>query len=190
MIKEAVEFLQGQLRLTGLFSQVYGLCELINKDDKTYPAIYVGSGEYKPVTNFDENNGTAYFRKTGNTNKLTISNEQKTTSCESLLQFSFPLRLICVINKSKAECDDNYAADIFAEKIAFQLENASGLGTELNAVSATCSVVNYNTVGSEILKNEYRNPSVNEFNFNFAYLSIDIDIVIIKDPACIDDLCY
>lgn len=190
MIKEAVEYLQTQLTSTHLFTKVWGLCELINKDSKTYPAFYKGGGNYDDVSQFDRQDGTAYFRMLSDVTTDNVEPEFITTSCGALIEFNFSLRVVCVIKRDKLECDDAYGVHQFAQMIAKVIDTSSGLGTSLNAVSAKAIVKRYSTNGHEILKQEYQNPSINEFNFNFAYLSLDVDLIIIKDKNCIDAICY
>lgn len=191
MIKEAVEYLQSQLETTNLFSKVWGLCELLNKDSKTYPAHYKGAGQYEDVSQFDRYDGSAYFRMAST--DVTISEvpqEFKTTSCDALVGFNFGIRVVCVIPRNKLSCDDAYGVHQFAEMITKVISTSSGLGTALNASSASASVKSYTTNGNAILQQEYRNPSINEINTNLAYLSLDLELDIIKDKSCIDEVCY
>lgn len=190
MIKDVIEHLRAQLLTTNLFSKVWGLCELINKDGKTYPAFYKGGGSYDDVSQFDRYDGSAYFRTLSEVSMSEVEEEFKTTSCGSLVEFNLSLRLVCVVKRDKLECDDAYGVHEFAAMITKVIDNPSGLGNVLNASSASSRVVRYSTTGHDILNQEYRNPSINEFNTSFAYLSMDIELNIVKDKYCIDVICY
>lgn len=187
MIKNSILYLKSLLEDTGLFSKVYDLCELITIGNKTYPAWYDGS-EFKDISNFDLNDGTAYFRKSGDISIGVTSAEFQTTSCNNnLFDVNIPLKVICVIKKSKADCEDAFAADEFAEIITTILNGASGVD---NVISANCVVKSYSTKGREILKQEYSDPSINEFNLKFAYMSFDIEMKLSLDSTCLKQPCY
>lgn len=190
MIKDAIEFLQARLETTNLFSKVWGLCELINKDGKTYPAYYNGNGDYTDVSQFNRYDGSAYFRMLSDVTMTEVEDAFITTSCGALLQYELSVKLVCVVKRDKLDCDDAYGAHTFAQMITKVMDSPAGLGVALNASFADSTVKRYSTSGHDILIQEYKNPSVNEFDTNYVYLSMDIDLTIIKDKTCIDEICY
>lgn len=190
MIKEAITYLQAQVAATGMFTKIWGLCELINKDGKTYPAFYKGAGNYEDVSHFDRNDGVVYFRKNGDVRVENVDSEFQTTSCGSNeLKYVIPIRAVGIIRKTKLASDSPYAGEIFAEFLIAALQNTSGLGIVLTATSAKSAVTSYSTNGNAILQNEYRLPSINEMNLRYSYISVDFELTIIKDINCIDSYC-
>ena len=187
MIKDALQYLGSVLRTTGLFTKVYDLCELLTVDGKTYPAYYVGAGEYKDISGFDRNDGTGYFRLNGQTKINSTDDKFQTTSCPTVFDVSIPLILVCVVSKKRAICDDEFASQSIAEQISNALNGAGGA---LNMVSSSCTVNGYTTNGNEILKAEYKDPSINEFNPKFAYISFDLTFDMTVDSNCIETICY
>ena len=175
-----------------MFTDVYGLCELVNKDGKTYPAWYKGGGEYADVSQFDRSDGVAYFRKNGSSKKEKAEDQFQVTSCGgNIIKLSMPLRVVCLLRKDKANCDDAYAVDNLAIKISDTLELSSGLGTQLNIIESTVTVSEYNTDQYAVLKQEYISPSVSIVNSSYAYFSIDITVDLIYDKTCIEyEVCY
>lgn len=188
MIDEAVGFLRENVLSMGYLNQVYGLCELIIKEDKTIPSFYEGKGEALNINEIDLFNGWGYFRKREQVRIDKADNQM--TSCDKYYNIRYPMLFVGCVKKSKLVCDNAYAADILAQTTIASLTDTKGLGNIIGALSATSEVLGYTTDTSDILLLEYRNPSIKEMNFKYAYFSIDFDIHIIAKSDCLNVSCY
>lgn len=186
MIDSIIGTLRESLIASGYFTSVYGLCELIIKDEKTIPAFYKGKGEYQNINDFDKGNGTGYFRTDGNPRSENSTNVY--TSCDKYLEITFPLQFIGVVKKVKIPCDNAYAAFIIMQSVSGLLST-----TRLNiyeALSTSIEIKEYNIDGSEILNREYKSPEIKEFNFNYAYFNIMFDVKLKVKSDCLIAACY
>lgn len=99
MIKASVEYINSKLAVLNYCEKSFGLCEIITKGDKSFPAQYKSKGEYTQINNFDKYNGVSYLRKRGD---VTISDEADTLqSCSSLSSVNIPLRMVIVVPRKK-----------------------------------------------------------------------------------------
>ena len=188
MIDNVIGYMRENVLDTGLFHSVYGLCELITTDDKTFPASYNGKGEFEKVGNFDSASGLGYFRDGGNV--IFSDSENQFTSCNKYYNVTFPLIFVGAVRKTKLNCDNAYAAHILAQTVSKSLTNTSGIGAYVDVLQASSIVKEYSTDGSEILKREYHNPALNEFNLKYAYISVSFDVELVVDKNCIGITCY
>lgn len=186
MIDNIIGTLREAVIGTGYFTSVYGLCELIIKDEKTIPSFYKGKGEYLNINDLDQGNGTGYFRADGNPRSDAITNVY--TSCDKYLDITYPLQFIGAVKKSKLTCDNAYASQVIMQSIAGTLST-----TRLNiyeALSSSVEVTEYSVDGSEILNREYKSPAIKEFNFNYAYFNIMFDVKLKVKSDCLILTCY
>lgn len=189
MIKDAIGYINTKLETLNYFEKSYGLCEIILKGDKSFPAEYYTKGEYKQINNFDKYNGVSYIRKRGN---ISISEVENTLqACTILSSVNIPLKLVVIIPKSKLECDDLYAEDVIAQTIMRVLITRNGdLKVALQARQASISVDSYSTDSISILSEEYSNPKKKDINYKYAYLSMDLTVEATVTNDCLTRECY
>ena len=189
MIKATIEFINQKLATLNYFEKSFGLCEVISKGDKTFPAEYVSKGEYKQINNFDKYNGVSYLRKNGD---VSISDETNTLqACGILSNINIPLTLIVVVPRNKLDCDDNYSEDVIAQTIMKELLTKGGeLKTVLKARNARLQVDGYSTNSLAIISGEYSNYPKKDINYKYAYLSLDISVLATVTHDCLTQDCY
>lgn len=189
MIKASVEFINSKMAALNYMEKSFGLCEIITKGAKTFPAEYHSKGEYKQINNFDSYNGVSYLRKRGD---ITISEEENTLqACAILSSVNIPLRLIIVVPRKKLDCDDNYSEDVIAQTIMRKLLTIGGdLKVTLKARKAKLQVDSYSTDSLSILNEEYGSYAKKDINYKYAYLALDISIIAIVTHDCLTQDCY
>lgn len=189
MIKASIEFINSKLLLTNYCEKSFGLCEIITKGAKTFPAEYHSKGEYKQINNFDSYNGVSYLRKNGD---ISISDETNTLeACGILSNVSIPLKLVVIVPRKKLDCDDNYSEDVIAQTIMRQLLTKGGdLKVTLKARTARLQVDSYSTDSVSILNGEYGSYPKKDINYKYAYLSLDLSIIANVTHNCLTQDCY
>lgn len=189
MIKASIEYINSKLAVLNYFEKSFGLCEIITKGDKSFPAEYISKGEYKQVNNFDKYNGVSYLRKRGD---ITLSDaEDSLVSCSTLNSVGIPLRLVVVIPRKKLDCDDNYSEDIIAQTLMRELLTKSpDLKVALNARTARIQIDSYSTDSLSILNEEYSNYPKKDINYKYAYLALDITVTALVTQDCLTRDCY
>ena len=189
MIKATVDYINNKLAALDYFEKSFGLCEVIIKGDKSFPAEYSGKGEYKQINNFDSYNGVSYIRKRGD---ISISDAENTIeACGILSAVSIPLRMVAVIPRSTLDCDDNYSEDVIAQTIMRKLLTKGGdLKVTMKARQARIQVDSYNTNSIAILAEEYSNYPKSDINYKYAYLALDISVLATVTDDCLTQDCY
>ena len=189
MIKATIDYINGKLAVLNYFEKSFGLCEIITKGDKTFPAEYLNNGEYKQINNFDKYNGVSYIRKRGD---VSISDETNTLqACGILSNVNIPLTMIAIVPRKKLDCDDNYSEDVIAQTIMRELLTKGGdLKVSLNARQARIQIDSYSTDSIAILSGEYSNYPKKDINYKFAYLSLDITVNALVTQDCLTRDCY
>lgn len=189
MIKASVEYINSKLAVLNYCEKSFGLCEIITKGDKSFPAQYKSKGEYTQVNNFDKYNGVSYLRKRGD---VTISDEDDTLqACSTLSSVNIPLRMVIVVPIKKLDCDNEYSEDVIAQTIMRTLlVSDTDLKASLSARTASLSIDSYSTDSAAILGEEYSNYGKTDINYKFAYLSLDITINAVVTQDCLTRDCY
>lgn len=190
MIKASAEFINSKLATVNYTEKSFGLCELITKGDKTFPAEYKSKGEYNQINNFDKYDGVSYIRKTGD---ISISDAENTLeACGILNNVNIPLRLVLIIPRKKLECDDRYSEDVIAQTVMRLLLTKGGdLKTMLQARQARLQVDSYSTDSLSILGEEYAGSfPKKDVNYKYAYIALDLSIIAVVTNHCLTQDCY
>src|ERR1700741_3474159 len=98
MLEAIIPHINTKIATLNRFSNRHGLCEIISKDGKTFPAEYC-NGEYKHVTDFDLHKGIVYHRLTGDIQKEKLE-EDSAVSCDPFYSTTFPLKTVVSIKKA------------------------------------------------------------------------------------------
>lgn len=183
MLRDIMHILSNNLNDIGLFTKIYPLVEKIKRGDRTYPANFIGAGQAEEIK-YDSTLGMCYFRKNGKVSTSTVK-VQSLTSCEDNINYLIrtPLKLVCFIPKSKAECDDAFTDDEFAERIIKEI-STTGISDNLPVESSQLIASGYETSGITVLSEEYSNPPT-DINYNFSYFSIEFNLEIVVDKKCL-----
>ena len=157
---------------TGLFSKVYGLCQLERdaQGKATQKIIeYQSSGQRKPITDYDSENGTLAWLMRSPVAISVAPPINKVKSNDEVISITFPLRAIAVVSKEELACDNSTAGDQIAQTLikALQGQNVA-IKTLLSARSFRVEAISYTTNVKEIVK-----------NYEWATLQLDLNVVII-----------
>lgn len=188
MINSLIEFLQLKVAGVPYMDKVYGLAELVSKNEKKAPFIYCSKGEYKEIL-IDQNKATAYFRKNGN---VSLSSEtlDSGVACSTYYNISVPLYLNVFIEKKHLPKDDEYTDDRVASDLIKVVTTKTGdLRRLLKAKRVNILVNSYSNNNEEILRREYVNYDLNEINFKWVVLSLNLSVSILIDTSCFNEFC-
>lgn len=190
MIENIITYLDDKISALKLFSEQIGLCEIITEtnlegESKSYPAKYLGSGEYKSVGDFDLSDGLIYFRKTGN---VTEEIAESQVACRTNFVRNYPIRIIAA--KKKDIKDDEFIADTLFEEVRNTIEGQSikELKTLLKAVKVNILIEEYDTNRETIFDEEYEGLE-SPFPYELAFVAIDIIVEVTATKQCFTNIC-
>lgn len=164
----------------------YEYCELIQRDGITYPAYYVGKGDYDLVYDFDVN-GAGYVRKNGTVSIDTNEMMMEAIACsddDAYIDISYPMIAVLGVPKSKLG-DSAYSDDkLFSEMAAlftggYEATNVMNVATKIQSYE-TDGIAIYNT---EVQGTEYR------IKAELAYISIEFNITFTVAKSCLAEAC-
>lgn len=187
MLEEIIPNINSKIEALNMFSMRYGLCDIIAKDEKTFPAEYC-NGEYKQVSDFDLHKGIVYHRLTGDITKEELD-EESTVSCDPFYSTTFPLRTVCSIKKSliKGIGNDAYLESKIGSNIANAIaeSNNRALRILLRADNVSFNVNSIKVDRDEIFKEEYSGMD-NFMRYEFLYIAIDYEVVVTGNISCFE----
>lgn len=138
-IEAVITFLNARIAATGLISKTYGIAVKGDRvKDKADYIVYIGDGQSKPVTNFDNWNGSTFWIRNGLTAISATDPSRNLKSCSDTFDYSHPFRLIAVVKKNELPCDNYAATDAVAENLIKSLSGvfkASKIGIKAQAIS-------------------------------------------------------
>jgi hypothetical protein len=185
MLEAIIPNINTKIETLNMFSMRYGLCDIIAKDGKTFPAEYC-NGEYKPVTDFDLHKGLVYHRLTGDIGKEE-ADEESTVSCDPFYITTFPLRTVASIKKEliKGIGNDAYLENKIAQNIANVLAetNNRALRISLMADNVSFEVESIKVNRDEIFDEEFTGKE-NFMRYEFLYIAIDYNVVVTGNVSC------
>jgi hypothetical protein len=170
---------------SGLVNKFYEYCEQIRRDERTFPAYYIGGGENIQVQDF-EVNGAGYIRKRGGV-PINDSPLPSVTACDdiTLLQITYPMRMVLGVPKSKLD-DSPFSDDRLFYEI-LPILDADYTATRVQSVDL--NVRSYETDSLTIWSQEVKGFDY-QMHFRLSYIAIDFDIVFTVQSDCIREVCY
>jgi hypothetical protein len=188
MLEVIIPHINTKIEALNMFGRRFGLCEIISKDGKTFPAEYC-NGEYKQVSDFDLHKGIVYHRLTGDIEKEELD-EDSTVSCEPFYSTTFPLRTVATIKKShvKGIGNDAYLENKIAQNISNTIaeSNNKALRMALRADSVSLEISGVKINRDDIFKEEYSGFDDNFMRYEFLYVAIDYDVIVTGNVSCFD----
>ena len=179
MLQSIIDYLTIKLQALKI-TDVYGLGELVVNKESEKPALYIGSGQYTSLANFDNHNGLMYFRLVS---PVTNAVAESQVGGEDVFQRTYNLRIIAYVNKDVYNTDNNYIDDKIAHNIQLAIDNEDDglLSTSLGAQTATIQTISYETNRRNVSDGESL-----EFDipFNYVFLALDFNVVIIGSQDC------
>ena len=128
ILKNILERLNQKLDASNIFGAIYGLAEPAPDNPKQF-FVYEGSGQGKPVTDYDKTQGTAFWRfRSAVTMRQTDS--LRPVGCQEMYVATYPLRCYAFIRKSSMPCDSNavegWVMDMFWKYITNRVKRNGG----------------------------------------------------------------
>lgn len=184
MLESIVEYLRIKLQALNV-GTVYGLGELVEQQGQQYPAIYIGSGQYQHLADFDNNTGSIYFRLVA---PVSNSTAEGLIGGDDTYQRAYQLRIVAFVPKSVYNTDNNYIDDKIAHNIqaAIQSDDDGLLSESLKAQGASIEVSSYETNRNNVLGNEIINTLFENIPFEYAFISVDFTVTITGSPSCFE----
>lgn len=188
MLQEIIPNINTRIDSLNMFSMKYGLCEIIAKDGKTFPAEYC-NGEYKQISDFDLHKGIVYHRLTGDILKEN-QEEESSVSCDPFYYTTFPLRTIVSIKKSliKDIGNDAYLESKIAQNICNTIaqSNNKALRILLRVDSVSTEIKNIKLDREDIFKEEYTGFD-NFMRYEYLYIAIDYNVIVTGNVSCFEN---
>lgn len=184
MLKEVIENINTVLISSGMFNKAYGLCEIIEKDTKKFPAEYC-LNKYIQVSDFSNYSGIVYHRLDGD---ITISQEEdETEGCSDMSTKTYPCLLVACVKKDlfKNSKNDAYIDLSIIENIESLISNQSNaaLASLLGADTVEISLTGASKDRYDIFKGEYSGIEM-KMPFEYAYISINYEVSISQKISC------
>ena len=177
ILKNILERLNQKLDASNIFGAIYGLAEPAPDNPKQF-FVYEGSGQGKPVTDYDKTQGTAFWRfRSAVTMRQTDT--LRPVGCQEMYVATYPLRCYAFIRKSSMSCDSNavegWVMDMFWKYVSGKdtaLRNSLGVTDVMfRPVSVTLNT-----------------PDLpNSIEWIHAYFDLDVEVTAKAIESCYDD---
>lgn len=179
MLQSIIDYLTIKLQALKI-ADVYGLGELVVDKDSQKPCLYNGSGQYYPLSDFDNHSGLMYFRLVS---PVTNTIAESQIGGDEVFQRTYNLRVVAYVNKAIYNTDNNYIDDKIAHNIQIAIDNEDDglLSTSLGAQTATIQTITYDTNRSNVSDGESLDF---EIPFDYVFLALDFNVIIIGSQDC------
>lgn len=177
ILKNIIERLNQKLDASNIFGAIYGLAEPAPDNPKQF-FVYEGSGQGKPVTDYDKTQGTAFWRfRSAVTMRQTET--LRPVGCQEMYVATYPLRCYAFIRKNSMPCDSNavegWVMDMFWKYVSGKdtaLRNSLGVtDVFFRPVSVTLNT-----------------PDLpNSIEWIHAYFDLDVEVTAKAIESCYDE---
>lgn len=189
MLEIIIPHINDKIEALEVFEKLFGLCEIIEKDGKNFPAEYC-KGEYKQVSDFDLYKGLVYHRLTGNPSKEEAE-EEASVSCDPFYRTTFPIRTVACIKKSliKSIGNDAYLENKIAHNLSNVLAetNNKALRQALRADSISIEIDSTILNRDELFGEEYDGFDNNFIRYEFLYIAINYNVIVTGNVSCFEE---
>lgn len=186
MKEPIITYLNGKLELLNYFNRIYCLCERIKQGEETYPAHYLGQGQYEMVSDFDKNDGAIFWLSDG-PETLRV-NDNNSTSCRVLYDITIPLKCYAVVRKNKTT-DDEYTNDRIADTLSQTItSNNAALKVTLKSKKVQVTVESKNTNRDNILSSLYEGIDF-KLPYEYSIVEIGVNALVTTENNCIPNIC-
>ena len=177
ILKNILERLNQKLDASNIFGAIYGLTEPAPDNPKQF-FVYEGSGQGKPVTDYDKTQGTAFWRFRS---AVTMRQTEvlRPVGCQEMYVATYPLRCYAFIRKISMPCDSNavegWVMDMFWKYVSGKdtaLRNSLGVtDVFFRPVSVTLNT-----------------PDLpNSIEWIHAYFDLDVEVTAKAIESCYDE---
>lgn len=169
----------------GLVNTFHPFVEIIRRDERTFPAQYIGGGEYNQVHDFDTG-GNGYVRQRGDMS-VSLSRVSSFTACEddnAVVVLNYPLRLVMGVPKDRL--NDNAYSDHTLVFEVFDIVGTTYSASNIQDVSVQIRSADTDSLSiwaKEVTGFEY------QMLFRLSYVAIDFDVQFTVNKSCLKDQC-
>lgn len=190
MTESIVSLLNTKLLATGYFKTLYGLADFKTSEGRTIPYMYCSKGNYKEVSNFDELNGSVYWRKTGEI-RVTDGTSTAVKLNSRLLVMTIPLKMVATISRNRAGNDTGSTPENVAMSLFKSI--ASNLNGNIRQILQAKSIrLELNTINDDtrvIASEEFKGTGLTSLGDDLFMVSITLDAVMSIYEDCIPVDC-
>jgi len=186
MLNHIITYLNTRLATTGYFTTMFEFVELKPQKDKPVAPMAYCNNEWIDVSNFDKANGTSYIRLRS---AISITEKNNThVSGETLLNISYPLRVVGVVKNSHLLDNNSFRSINLAQDIAMAMTNTGAiqLNTSLKSRSVDILVSSLNVDAVSVMREEM--PAVSE-RYEYTIVAVDINVNVEISQDCYEDTC-
>jgi len=178
MLEVILAHINTQIETLEHFKTLKSLCEIIKKEDISFPAEYCTKDEYKQI----ELDSVVYHRLTGEVTQSEIEDEE---ACAIQVTRTYPLRVVFTIPKNILNTDNNFIDLKIAENIVkvIGLKNSKTLNSSLKTDVVSVIVKSYSIDREKIWSEEYNNLPMT-VDYKLIYGAIEYDVVIQGTQSC------
>lgn len=191
MTEHIITLLNQRLLTTGYFKpdNLFGLCEIIEKDKVVRPLQYCGKGDFKNVSDFDQYNGSAYWRKIGPITSQDIDSTSLVAS-NKMVRLTIPLRVVATCLREKMIIDGPYNAQVFGNSLLKVLnKNLNGNTRQLiGARSITLTLNSLDDNNETIMNTEFKGGQ-KRLSEKLVIVALNFLIIVDIRQDCIGSEC-
>lgn len=184
MLEYVIQFLNYQIERIGLITERLGLVEQINQADRTFPASYLGKGQYTHI-DIDSYKSLSYFRLNGEVTRELLDDDDNPIGGQIYESRTYPLIYFLSMPKDIFKTDNAYISHKIGENVFKHLSsiNYSTFTSQLPQSNISIQVNGYNHSPKTVIEGEYEGGNI-KYDLSKIYLSFGIDVVISAPQKC------
>lgn len=188
MVKQVFEYLAEKLAALQMFELVIPIAEIIDKMDGSFPAYYIGKGNYRPI-DLSAYAGVGYFRKLSAA-QFAKSDRETFVGSETLEEVTIPVRLVLSIKKDILNIDTGFASSyLFEEMIRVFSGNHPLLADKAGVSDVEVLMKDSEDDRLKIFAQEYTGSTLRELPYDWIMVMVDMDVKLTFNKNCINKFC-
>lgn len=188
MVKQVFEYLAEKLAALQMFELVIPIAEIIDKMDGSFPAYYIGKGNYRPI-DLSGYAGVGYFRKLSAA-QFAKSDRETFVGSETLEEVTIPVRLVLSIKKDILNIDTGFASSyLFEEMIRVFSGNHPLLADKAGVSDVEVFMKDSEDDRLKIFAQEYTGSTLRELPYDWIMVMVDMDVKLTFNKNCINKFC-
>lgn len=186
MLEGIISYLNAQITSSGYVEKVYGLAQLVDRGEKTFPAVYC-DGDWSDTTDFDKWQGLSYWRLTAATETIEAENP---TGTNTDLQYNYPLRLVLGVKRDHLTKDDSrYNPDKLGWAVQKLFKNKDvPLKRSIGAKRCSIQFASIDNDIKRIIEAELIGVD-RKIPDDYILIAADVVIQVVASQGCIDTFC-
>jgi hypothetical protein len=181
-LKELIIILNDKINALKIFNVSLGLAEKVEREEKSYPVINKGFGEYEKI-DLDKYGSISYWRKNGEINMVSQDNK---AGLGQEYRKDIPLKLVGYIKNEKTDqyFTDKVIDSIISAVTSNNVEVRKSFKAKRVQITANRAV----TDKIEVEKTEYENK-IDFVRLQDYYFSIDFTVSVFTNSQCYVSIC-